>query len=81
VLIQSGVPFKFSFHLDKTSIEVQQTVQQPNKGFTKGFSSKPALGKPIKQTEYKVMPQSSVLTYMDILCTCKTYFTPFRLYF
>lgn len=54
-------------HLDRTSVEVQQTVQKLQQGFiSKGFSSNEALGKAYKAIEYKVMVQSSVLTYMDI---------------
>lgn len=54
-------------HLNKTSFEVQQTVQKLQQGFmSKGFSANEALGKAYKAIEYKVMIQSSVLTYMDI---------------
>ena len=54
-------------YLDKTSFEVQQTVQGLQQGFmSKGFTANEALGKAYKALEYKVMMQSTVLTYMDI---------------
>ena len=54
-------------YLDKTSFEVQQTVQGLQQGFmSKGFTANQALGKAYKTLEYKVMIQSTVLTYMDI---------------
>ena len=54
-------------HLDKTSFEVQQTLQRLQQGFmSKGFTTNEALGKAYKALEYKVMIQSTVLTYMDI---------------
>jgi DHA2 family multidrug resistance protein len=54
-------------HLDKTSFEVQQTVHQLQMGFmAKGYSANEALGKAYKVLEYKVMTQSSVLSFMDI---------------
>lgn len=54
-------------YLDKTSFEVQQTVQGLQQGFmAKGFTANEALGKAYKALEYKVMIQSTVLTYMDI---------------
>ena len=54
-------------YLDKTSFEVQQTVQGLQQGFmSKGFTANEALGKAYKTLEYKVMIQSTVLTYMDI---------------
>ena len=54
-------------HLDKTSFEVQQAVQQFKMGFmSKGFAENEALAKAYKAIEYKVMLQSSVLSYMDV---------------
>ncbi len=54
-------------HLDQTSFQVQQTVQRLQQGFmAKGFSFNEALAKAYKVLEFKVMVQSSVLTYMDI---------------
>jgi DHA2 family multidrug resistance protein len=54
-------------HLDQTSFQVQQTVQRLQQGFmSKGFSFNEALAKAYKAIEFKVMVQSSVLTYMDI---------------
>jgi DHA2 family multidrug resistance protein len=54
-------------HLDKTSFEVQQTVHQLQLGFmSKGYSANEALAKAYKVIEYKVMTQSSVLSFMDI---------------
>jgi DHA2 family multidrug resistance protein len=54
-------------HLDQTSFQVQQTVQRLQQGFmAKGFSFNEALAKAYKAVEFKVMVQSSVLTYMDI---------------
>lgn len=54
-------------HLDKTSYEVQKTVQQFKLGFmSKGYPENEALAKAYKAIEYKVMVQSSVLSYMDI---------------
>ncbi|MBC7848010.1 MAG: multidrug efflux MFS transporter [Flavobacterium sp.] len=54
-------------HLDQTSFQVQQTVQRMQQGFmAKGFSFNEALAKAYKAIEFKVMVQSSVLTYMDI---------------
>jgi DHA2 family multidrug resistance protein len=54
-------------HLDKTSFEVQQAVHQLQMGFmAKGYSANEALGKAYKVLEYKVMTQSSVLSFMDI---------------
>jgi DHA2 family multidrug resistance protein len=54
-------------HLDKTSFQVQQTVQRLQQGFmSKGFTFNEALAKAYKAIEYKVMVQSSVLTYMDV---------------
>ncbi|NDP26018.1 MAG: DHA2 family efflux MFS transporter permease subunit [Flavobacterium sp.] len=54
-------------HLDQTSFQVQQTVQRLQQGFmAKGFTFNEALGKAYKALEFKVMVQSSVLTYMDI---------------
>ncbi|MEC5166404.1 DHA2 family multidrug resistance protein [Flavobacterium sp. PL11] len=54
-------------HLDKTSFEVQQAVQQFKMGFmSKGFAENEALAKAYKAIEYKVILQSSVLSYMDV---------------
>ena len=54
-------------HLNITSFQVQQTVQKLQNGFrAKGYSVNEALGKAYKVIEYKVMVQSTVLTYMDI---------------
>jgi DHA2 family multidrug resistance protein len=54
-------------HLDKTSFQVQQTVIQLQQGFqSKGFSFNESLLKAYKAIEYKVMIQSSVLTFMDV---------------
>jgi DHA2 family multidrug resistance protein len=54
-------------HLNVTSYEVQKTVQQLKMGFmSKGYSENEALAKAYKAIEYKVMVQSSVLSYMDI---------------
>jgi DHA2 family multidrug resistance protein len=54
-------------HLDQTSFQVQQTVQRLQQGFmAKGFTFNEALAKAYKAIEFKVMVQSSVLTYMDI---------------
>ncbi len=54
-------------HLDQTSFQVQQTVQRLQQGFmSKGFTFNEALSKAYKAIEFKVMVQSSVLTYMDI---------------
>jgi MFS transporter, DHA2 family, multidrug resistance protein len=54
-------------HLDQTSFQVQQTVQGMQQSFmAKGFTFNQALAKAYKAIEFKVMVQSSVLTYMDI---------------
>ena len=54
-------------HLNVTSFEVQKTVQQLKMGFmSKGFPQNEALAKAYKAIEYKVMLQSSVLSYIDI---------------
>jgi len=54
-------------HLDKSSFEVQRTVQRLQQGFmAKGFTFNEALSKAYKAIEFKVMVQSSVLTYMDV---------------
>jgi len=54
-------------HLDKTSFEVQQAVNQLQMGFmAKGYSANEALAKAYKVLEFKVMTQSSVLSFMDI---------------
>ena len=54
-------------HLDKTSFQVQQTVQKMQQGFmSKGFSFNESLAKAYKAIEFKVMLQSTVLTYMDV---------------
>lgn len=54
-------------HLDQTSFQLQQTVQRLQQGFmAKGFTFNEALAKAYKALEFKVMVQSSVLTYMDI---------------
>ncbi len=54
-------------HLDKTSFQVQQTVANLQHGFmAKGFSFNNALAKAYKAIEFKVMLQSTVLTYMDV---------------
>ena len=54
-------------HLDVTSIEVQQRVQQLQQGFmSKGFSSNEALGKAYQVMDLTVLQQSTVMSYMDI---------------
>ncbi|MBC5863314.1 DHA2 family efflux MFS transporter permease subunit [Flavobacterium turcicum] len=54
-------------HLNKSSFEVQQTVKELQSGFmSKGFSANESLAKAYKALEFKVMLQSSVLSYMDI---------------
>lgn len=54
-------------HLDKTSFEVQQRVQQLQQGFmAKGFSSSEALGKAHHVLEGTVMKQATILSYMDV---------------
>jgi DHA2 family multidrug resistance protein len=54
-------------HLDQTSFEVQQTIHRLQMGFmAKGYSTNEALAKAYKVIEYKVMTQSSVLSFMDI---------------
>lgn len=54
-------------HLDKSSFEVQQRVQQLQQGFmSKGFSANEALNKAYQAIDYGVMKQSAVLSYMDI---------------
>ncbi|MCF6140947.1 DHA2 family efflux MFS transporter permease subunit [Flavobacterium sp. K77] len=54
-------------HLNKSSFEVQQTVKELQLGFmSKGFSANESLAKAYKALEFKVMLQSSVLSYMDI---------------
>jgi DHA2 family multidrug resistance protein len=54
-------------HLDSTSFEVQQTVQKLQMGFmSKGYAANEALAKAYKVLEFKVMTQSSVLSFMDI---------------
>lgn len=54
-------------HLDRTSFEVQQRVQQLQQGFmSKGFSANEALNKAYQAIDYGVMKQSAVLSYMDI---------------
>lgn len=54
-------------HLDATSYQVQQTVQGMQRMFmSKGYSENEALGKTYKAIEYKVIAQSSILSYMDV---------------
>jgi DHA2 family multidrug resistance protein len=54
-------------YLDKTNYNVQQTVQHIQQGFmAKGYTFNEALAKAYKLLEYKVMVQSTVLTYMNI---------------
>ncbi len=54
-------------HLNKSSFEVQQTVKELQMGFmSKGFSANESLAKAYKALEFKVMLQSSVLSYMDV---------------
>lgn len=54
-------------HLNKSSFEVQQRVQQLQQGFmAKGFSASEALDKAYKVMEAGVMKQATVLSYMDI---------------
>ena len=54
-------------HLNTASFEVQKTVQQLKMGFmSKGYTENEALAKAYKAIEYKVMVQSSVLSYIDI---------------
>ncbi|SHG28882.1 MFS transporter, DHA2 family, multidrug resistance protein [Flavobacterium micromati] len=62
-------------NLNKTSFEVQQTVQQLKMGFmSKGFTENESLAKAYKAIEYKVMIQSNVLSYMDIFIYLGTLF-------
>lgn len=54
-------------YLDKTDFKVQQTVHGLQQSFiAKGFSFNESLAKAYKLLEYKVMVQSTVLTYMNI---------------
>lgn len=54
-------------HLNVTSLEVQQRVQQLQQGFmSKGFSSNEALGKAYQVMDLTVLQQSTVMSYMDI---------------
>ena len=54
-------------YLDKTDFKVQQTVQGLQQSFmSKGFTFNESLAKAYKILEYKVMVQSSVLTYMNV---------------
>ena len=54
-------------HLNSASFEVQKTVQHLKLGFmSKGYTENEALAKAYKAIEYKVMVQSSVLSYIDI---------------
>jgi DHA2 family multidrug resistance protein len=54
-------------HLDKTSFQVQQRVQQLQQGFmAKGFSASEALGKAHQVLEGSVMKQATILSYMDV---------------
>lgn len=54
-------------YLDKTDFKVQQTVQGIQQSFmAKGFSFNESLAKAYKLLEYKVMLQSTVLTYMNV---------------
>jgi len=54
-------------HLDVSSLEVQQRVQQLQQGFmSKGFSSNEALGKAYQVLDLTVLQQSTVMSYMDI---------------
>lgn len=54
-------------HLNVTSLEVQQRVQQLQQGFmAKGFSSNEALGKAYQVLDLTLLKQSTVMSYMDI---------------
>ncbi|RZK09682.1 MAG: MFS transporter, partial [Flavobacterium sp.] len=54
-------------HLNVTSLEVQQRIQQLQQGFmSKGFSSNEALGKAYQVMDLTILQQSTVMSYMDI---------------
>jgi len=54
-------------HLNVTSLEVQQRVQQLQQGFmSKGFTSNEALGKAYQVMDLTILQQSTVMSYMDI---------------
>lgn len=54
-------------HLNVTSLEVQQRIQQLQQGFmSKGFTSNEALGKAYQVMDLTVLQQSTVMSYMDI---------------
>lgn len=54
-------------HLDVSSFEVQQRVQQLQQGFmSKGFSSNESLAKAYQVLDLTVLQQSTVMSYMDI---------------
>lgn len=54
-------------HLNVTSLEVQQRIQQLQQGFmSKGFSSNEALGKAYQVIDLTLLKQSTVMSYMDI---------------
>jgi DHA2 family multidrug resistance protein len=53
--------------LDVTKVEVQDRIQQLQKGFmAKGFSANESLNKAYKVLDFNVTKQSAVLSYMDI---------------
>ena len=54
-------------HLDNTSFQVQQRVQQLQQGFmARGFSANESLKKAYQVLEFNVTKQSAVLSYIDI---------------
>lgn len=54
-------------HLNVTSLEVQQRIQQLQQGFmSKGFTSNEALGKAYQVMDLTILQQSTVMSYMDI---------------
>lgn len=54
-------------HLNVTSLEVQQRIQQLQQGFmSKGFSSNEALSKAYQVIDLTLLKQSTVMSYMDI---------------
>jgi len=54
-------------HLDASSFEVQQRVQQMQVNFmSKGFSSNEALAKAHQLLDLSVTKQAAVLSYMDV---------------
>ena len=54
-------------HLDSTSFQVQQRVQQLQQGFmARGFSASESLNKAYQVLEFNVTKQSAVLSYIDV---------------